>query len=165
MFSCQNTSLFSKRNVSINLGDVDRAVPQHFLNIADIYISFQQTCCKSMSEHMGGNVLSNCCNGSIFIYHSADSLICQGTATLVSKKVVAIGYLRIKSSLYLLSILITEVFPIWIRRSLLPLPYIRMLPSYRLISLTFSAQSSEIRMPVANKSSITAASLREFLLW
>ena len=96
MFSCQNTSLFSKRNVSINLGDVDRAVPQHFLNIADIYISFQQTCCKSMSEHMGGTVLSNCCNGSIFIYHSADSLICQGTATLVSKKVVAIGYLRIK---------------------------------------------------------------------
>ena len=52
MFSCQNTSLFSQRNVSINLSDVDGAVPQHFLNIADVHISFQQTGCKSMSEHM-----------------------------------------------------------------------------------------------------------------
>ena len=45
--------------MGVNLRNIDGTVSQHLLNIADVYIGFQQTCGKGVSEHMGGDMLVN----------------------------------------------------------------------------------------------------------
>lgn len=56
MFCCQNIPLFGHCDMSINFCNINRAVPEHFLNIADIHIRFQQACGEGMPEHMRGNM-------------------------------------------------------------------------------------------------------------
>ena len=56
MFCCQNIHLFCHRYMGIYLRNVNRAVPKHFLDIADIHICFQQACGEGMAEHMRGNM-------------------------------------------------------------------------------------------------------------
>ncbi len=38
--------------MSIDFRNVDGAVSQHFLNVADVHIGFQETGGKSMAEHV-----------------------------------------------------------------------------------------------------------------
>ena len=64
--------------------------------------------------------------------------------------------------LYSISIFITFVFPICILRSFAPLPYISTILSLRLTSEGDRLHSSDIRIPVENKSSATAISRRAF---
>lgn len=165
MLSCQDTSLLCQCNVSVYFGNIDRTVSKHFLNIADIYISVSRLVAK-VCLNICGVMCRSIAASEVYLFiilRTAWSV--RGRPDWFAKKWLQFTISEWKSTLYLFSIFITEGLPIWIRRSLSPLPYIRILPSYRLISLIFSAQSSEILMPVANKSSITAASLREFLLW
>ena len=60
MFGCQNVTLLGKRNMCVDLGDVDGTMTKHFLNVADVYIRFQQTGCESVAEHVRGDVLVDC---------------------------------------------------------------------------------------------------------
>ena len=87
----------------------------------------------------------------------------KGLPDWFAKKWLQFSISRQNSFLYSIKILITEMFPIWIIRSLLPLPYISMLPLYKLISFVLNVQSSDILMPVANSSSMMATSLKESL--
>ena len=56
MFCCQNIPLFRHCNMGIDFRDIDGAMPKHFLDIADVYICFQQACGEGMPEHMWGDM-------------------------------------------------------------------------------------------------------------
>ena len=75
MFPGQNIPLLGHCHVGIDFCNVDGAVPQHFLNVADIHIGFQQAGGKGMAEHMGRNMLLNGGQGGIFVDNSPDRLV------------------------------------------------------------------------------------------
>ena len=52
MLGSQYIPLLRHRDMRIDLRDIDRTVPQHFLYIPDIHIRFQKAGSKSMAEHM-----------------------------------------------------------------------------------------------------------------
>ena len=70
-----------------------------------------------------------------------------------------------KTALYSSRAWITASVPIWIFLSFEPFPYIKILLSYKFTSFIFKEHNSEILMPVAKSSSITAMSLIEFFFW
>ena len=90
-----------------------------------------------MPEHMWSNMQIYGSKSSILVYHSTDCLVRQGFAELVDEKVLAGFDFCTK---------ISFIF-------------------YKFTSLSFNEQSSEILIPVANKSSITAASRKALLFW
>ena len=71
----QNIFLLCIRNMCINFRCADRTVPQHFLDVPDIHILFQQQGGKGVSEHMRGNVLADVGKLCITVNHEADRLI------------------------------------------------------------------------------------------
>ena len=75
MFLCKNVPLFGHCHMSIDFRNVDGAVSQHFLNVADVHIGFQETGGKSMAEHVGSNMLVNRSKRSIFVDNSPDGLV------------------------------------------------------------------------------------------
>ena len=85
---------------------------------------------------------------------------------LLTKKKSQAWILFENSDLYLVSAFKVALFPICNTRSLEPLPYIFIIPFCKSTSLSCSEHNSEIRIPVANSNSQTAASLMElcFLL-
>ena len=52
MLCRQNIPLLGHCNMGIDFSDIDRAVPKHFLDIADVHICLQQACSEGMPEHM-----------------------------------------------------------------------------------------------------------------
>ncbi len=75
MLRSENIPLLRHCNMRINFRNINRTMPQYFLNIPDINISLQQACGKGMAEHMRGDVQVNRRKGCIPVDHSADSLI------------------------------------------------------------------------------------------
>ena len=53
MLGSKDIPLLRQGNMGINFRDIDRTVPQHFLNIADINIRLQKAGGKCVSKHMG----------------------------------------------------------------------------------------------------------------
>ena len=90
MFRCQDLSLFGHRNMGIDFCDVDRAVPQHLLDIADINISLQQTCGKCVSEHVWGDMQVYCCKSGILVDDATYRLIRQGVAILICEEMTTL---------------------------------------------------------------------------
>lgn|GEM_PF-1505925 len=88
----QYISLLPHRDMCINLCDVNRAVSEHFLNVADVYIGFQKAGGEGMTEHVWGDVQVNGGEGAVFVNHAANGLVGQGSAGLIHKKMCRGGY-------------------------------------------------------------------------
>lgn len=101
MLRRQYVSLLCHGYMGIYLGNSDRAMSQHFLNIPDIHIRLQKACGKGMAEHMGCDMQFNGGKFGVFIDHSSDGLVGQCAAVLVCEKAIAIPYLRQKILLVL----------------------------------------------------------------
>ena len=56
MLRRQYIPLLRHRNMRIDLRNIDRAMPQHFLYISDIHIRLQKAGGESMAEHMRRDV-------------------------------------------------------------------------------------------------------------
>lgn len=82
----ENIPLFGHGDMRINFCDIDRAVPQDFLNVADVYVSFQKACGERVPEHMRRDMQVDSGQGGVAVYHPADSLVGQFIAVLVCKK-------------------------------------------------------------------------------
>ena len=96
MLCSEDISLFGHGDMCVDFRDIDRTMSQYFLNIPDIDIGFQQTCGKSMAEHMWRDMQIYCRKGCVLVNHSADSLIRQFSAILICKKVPATLYFRLE---------------------------------------------------------------------
>ena len=59
VFIPQYISLLPHRDMCINLRDGNRAVAEHFLNVADVYIGFQKAGGEGVAEHVRGDVQGN----------------------------------------------------------------------------------------------------------
>ena len=59
----------------IDFSNVNGAVAKHFLNVADVYICFQQAGGEGVPEHMGRDMHLDCCQGTVSIYHSPNGLV------------------------------------------------------------------------------------------
>jgi hypothetical protein len=89
MFGGEDVSLLCHRDVGIYFGDIDGTVTEHFLDVADVNIRFEQAGCKSMPEHMRCDMKVDSGKVCVFIDHSADCLIRQRPAGLVCEKMPA----------------------------------------------------------------------------
>ena len=77
MLILQYIPLLSQCDVGINLGYVDGAVPEHFLDVADVHVSFEEACGEGVAEHMRCYVQVDGGEGTVFVYHAADGLVGQ----------------------------------------------------------------------------------------
>ena len=75
MLRHQNIPLLRHRHMRIDFRNINRTMPQHFLNIPDVHIRLQQTCGKSMPEHMRRDMLLDGGESGILIDHPADGLV------------------------------------------------------------------------------------------
>lgn len=75
MLRSKDIPLFRHRHMGINLCNINRAVPKHFLDIPDINIRFQKACCKGMAEHVGRDMQIYGGKGGVLVYHPAHGLI------------------------------------------------------------------------------------------
>ena len=89
MFCGEDIPLFGDSDMGINLGGVDGAVSQHFLNEADIYARFQKTCGEGVAEHVGRDVQINGNEGSVLVDHPADCLVGERFPGLIGKEMAA----------------------------------------------------------------------------
>lgn len=96
MLRGKDVSLLRHSDMGIDFRNVDRAVSQHFLNIADIHIRLQKTCRKGMAEHMRRYVLVYGGKRGIFVDHPAHRLVRQRFPRLVHEKMIAGSYFRMK---------------------------------------------------------------------
>ena len=96
MFLCQDCPLLRDGNVRIYFGDVDGAVAEHFLNVADIDICLQQTGRKGVAEHVRCDMHVNGSQGAIVVDHTTNGLIGQRTPRWIDKEMIALLDLREK---------------------------------------------------------------------
>ena len=75
----------------IYLGDVDGAVTEHLLDIADVNVSFEEAGREGVAEHVWGNVEVDGCEGAVFVNHAPDGLVGEWSAGLIHKKVCGGG--------------------------------------------------------------------------
>ena len=90
MLRNKDIPLFRHSHMRIYFSNINRTMPQHFLDIPDIDICFQKARGKGVPEHMWGDVLVYGGKGSIFINHPADRLVGKAGAVLVRKKMSAV---------------------------------------------------------------------------
>ena len=102
MFRPENIPLLGHGYVCIDFRNMNGTVPQHLLNIADIHVCFQQTCGKGMPEHVGCDMQLDGSERGVFVDHSADGLIRQGSARLRCEEMPAVFHLVQKSVLVIL---------------------------------------------------------------
>ena len=60
MLGGQNVTLLGECDMCIDLSDIDGTVTEHFLNVADVHIRFQQAGGKGVAEHVRSDVLVDC---------------------------------------------------------------------------------------------------------
>ena len=75
MLRSKDVPLLRQGNMRIYFRDIDRTVPQHFLDITDINIRLQEAGGKCVPEHMGSDMEGNGGQGGIFVDHPPDSLV------------------------------------------------------------------------------------------
>ena len=88
----QYISLLPNCDMCINLCDVNRAVSEHFLNVADVDIGFQEAGGEGVAEHVRGDVQVDGGEGAVFVNHAANGLVGQGSAGLIHKKMCRGAY-------------------------------------------------------------------------
>lgn len=92
----QNIFLLRIRHMCINFRCADRAMPKHFLDIADIHVLFQEECGEGVAEHVRGDVLFDSGDLGVVIDHKAHGLIGQFAPPFVYKEIAAGGDLLLK---------------------------------------------------------------------
>ena len=75
MFPCQDRPLLCDSNVRIYFGDMDGAVAEHFLNVADIDICLQQTGRKGVAEHVRCDMHVNGSQRAVVVNHTTNGLV------------------------------------------------------------------------------------------
>lgn len=75
MLGYQYIPLLRHRNMCVDLRDIDRAMPQHFLYIPDIHICLQKAGSEGMAEHMRRDMQVNGRQSRIPINHPAHRLV------------------------------------------------------------------------------------------
>ena len=75
MLSREDCPLFCDCDMRIYFRDVDRAVAEHFLNVADVHIGFQQAGCKGVAEHVRRDMDVDRCQSTVVVDRAADGLI------------------------------------------------------------------------------------------
>ena len=61
--------------MGVYLGYVYGAMPEYFLDIADVNVRFQETCGEGVAEHVRGDMQGYLGQGRVFVYHPADGLV------------------------------------------------------------------------------------------
>ena len=92
MFPCQDRPLLCDSNVRIYFGDMDGAVTEHFLDVADVDVGFEEAGGEGVAEHVRGDVQVNGGEGAVFVNHAANGLVGQGSTGLIHKKMCRGGY-------------------------------------------------------------------------
>ena len=87
MFPCQDRPLLCDSNVRIYFGDMDGAVTEHFLDVADVDVGFEEACGEGMAEHVRGDMEVDGGEGAVFVNHAADGLVGERGAGLIHKEV------------------------------------------------------------------------------
>ena len=87
MFIPQNIPLLCDGDVGVNLGDVDGAVTEHFLDVADVDIGFEKAGGECVAEHVRSDVEVDGGEGAVFVNHAADGLVGERGAGLIHKEV------------------------------------------------------------------------------
>ena len=87
MFFGKDISLLGQSNMCIDFSDMNGTVSKHFLYVADINIGFQQAGGKSVSEHMGCDMLFQVGQSGIMVNHEADGLVGQLMCQPVDKEI------------------------------------------------------------------------------
>ena len=77
MFCHKNIPLLGHGDMCVDFRNIYRTVSQHFLNVANVDVCFQQACGERVPEHMGRDVQVNGSKRSIFVNHSANGLVRQ----------------------------------------------------------------------------------------
>lgn len=89
MLGGKNIPLFRQSDMRVNLRGVDGTVPQHFLDITNVYVRFQKTGGESVAEHVGRDVQMNGSKRSILLNHSAHGLVGERPVVLIDEKMIA----------------------------------------------------------------------------
>ena len=91
MFIPQYIPLLCRGDMCIYLGDVDGAVTEHFLDVADVNVGFEEAGREGVAEHVRCDVEVDGCEGAVFVNHAADGLVGERGAGLIHKKVCGGG--------------------------------------------------------------------------
>ena len=75
MLSGEDRPLFGDCDMRIYFRDVDRAVAEHFLNVADIDICLQQTGRKGVAEHVRCDMHVNGSQRAVVVNHTTNGLV------------------------------------------------------------------------------------------
>ena len=143
--------------MGIDLSNVNGAVSKHFLYVADVNISFQQAGGKGMTEHVRRDMHFYRCQGSVLIDHSSDGLVRQCYAGLFDKEVITGLHLR-KDGVCIFQYAKDRVVSELDLSLLCTFSIDQHAFSSRFTSCIFREHNSEILIPVAKSSSMTAAS-------
>ena len=81
----------------VDFRDMDGAVSEHFLYIADVDIRIQKAGCKGVTEHVRRDVQVDSGERSIFVQHPPDCLICKSGTCLICKEMTATVNLMTKA--------------------------------------------------------------------
>ena len=87
MLILQYIPLFCRRDVGVNLCDVDGAVTEHFLDVADVDVGLEKAGGEGVAEHVRGDVEVDGGEGAVFVNHAADGLVGERGAGLIYKEV------------------------------------------------------------------------------
>lgn len=87
MLILQYVPLLCDGDVGVNLGDVDGAVTEHFLDVADVDVGFEEAGGEGMAEHVRSDVEVDGGEGAVFVNHAADGLVGERGAGLIHKEV------------------------------------------------------------------------------
>ena len=83
----KNIPLLCDGDVGVNLGDVDGAVTEHFLDVADVDVGCEEAGGEGMAEHVRGDMEVDGGEGAVFVNHAADGLGGERGAGLIHKEV------------------------------------------------------------------------------
>lgn len=72
--------------MGINFSNINRTMSQHLLNITNIHIGFQETGSEGVTEHVRSDMKIDCCKRYIFINHTPNCLIRDGSLVLVNEE-------------------------------------------------------------------------------
>ena len=75
MFPRKDRPLFCDCDMRIYFRDVDRAVTEHFLNVADVHVGFQQAGGEGVAEHMRRDMDVDRSQSAVVVDRAADGLI------------------------------------------------------------------------------------------
>ena len=75
MFPGKDRPLFCDCDMCIYFRDVDRAMAEHFLNVADVHVGFQQAGGEGVAEHVRRDMDVDRSQSAVVVDRAADGLI------------------------------------------------------------------------------------------